>query len=459
MLTVYSTHGSPGASTTAIYLAAQWASSGREVLLIEADPAAGSMSQKLGIQFTPGTASFIAAGGGVSSANLIEHAQDVLLSCFHVMPTPSSPSGAKSVAEKFARLGDELRDVSDNEMAVIVDAGRLTADTGASELTTSAAAVLIVSRDSSELPSLEHVSGALVSDASEPGALGLAATVGASPLSGAEWSASHGLAFVGSVELSAASGTDLSMFMARGKRKSRKLRGSLEKLADALYEFAFPGSAAAPRPRLPANRRQIDAAPAPVPEAPTAAEPGDLLAGVPPPAEPGDLLAGVPPPAEPVSLPPQPGAAAMPAPEPPPVHEMPAHEQPVYEHYGAGVPERAPLDAPPLQYSQAQPAPAAYEPPPMHAEYPAPPAAAAPAAPHGFAPHDYGGEEPPLYGLPAHAGHPSAQPADAAPPPPPAEAPVAPTGSFRTWAVHLYGEAAGDDPDEHRVLPGEGATA
>ena len=272
MLTVYSTYGSPGASTTAVYLAAQWASSGRQVLLIEADAAAGSLSQKLGIQFTPGTASFMAAGKPVTAANLIEHAQDVLFNDFHVMPTPSSPSGAKSIAEKFARLGEELRDIADSEMAVIVDGGRLSAESRMSELTTSAAAVLIVARDNTQLPSLEHVRGALVDDASLPGPLGLVATVGPSPLKDSEWSSSHGLRLVGSVDLSAERGTDLSMFMSRGKRKSRKLRGSLEKLADSLYEFACPASAAAPRARLPANRPEPDTVPAEPTEAPPAAD-------------------------------------------------------------------------------------------------------------------------------------------------------------------------------------------
>ena len=78
MLTVYSTQGSPGASTTAMHLAAHWASEGREVLLIEADPAGGSLSHNLGIQFTPGSASFVASGLPILSNHLIDHAQDVL---------------------------------------------------------------------------------------------------------------------------------------------------------------------------------------------------------------------------------------------------------------------------------------------------------------------------------------------------------------------------------------------
>lgn len=430
MLTVYSTHGSPGASTTAVYLAAQWASSGHQVLLIETDAAAGSLSQKLGIQFTPGTASFIAAGKPVTSASLIEHAQDVLFNDFHIMPTPSSPSGARTVAEKFARLGEELRDISEREMAIIVDGGRLTADARTSELTTSAAAVLIVARDENQLPSLEHVSDALVHDASQPGPLGLVATVGPNPLSEADWRSNHGLVLIGSVDLSTGRGTDLSMFMSRGKRKSRKLRGSLEKLADSLYEFACPASAATPRARLPANRLADDTSPADAEETLPGTQPNDLLAGIP--------------------------TSFAPAPTPPPQPDAPVYDQ----------------------YGQPMPTPVAYEPQPMQPDYqqsPFPqqgypdsgyavpghhdPQYRDPPPRHEPPAYDYGGAGAAPYGQPVQAEPQPLQHAAETPPMPPVEAPTVPTGSFRTWAAHLFGESAGDDPDENWPRPGTGATA
>lgn len=394
MLTVYSTYGSPGASTTAIYLAAQWASSGRQVLLIETDAAAGSLSQKLGIQFTPGTASFVAAGKPVTAASLVEHAQDVLFSDLHVMPTPSSPSGAKTVADKFARLGEELRDISDSEMAVIVDGGRLTADSGTSELTTSAAAVLVVARDNTHLPSLEHVNGVLATDASQPGALGLVATVGPSPLSDAEWHRDHGLTLVGSVDVGEGHNADLSMFMSRNKRKSRKLRSSLEKLAGSLYEFAHPASASTPRARLPAHRPPADAA--------VQADDPSVAAGL-------DDLRAQPPPAE-------------------------QHLQAPYGNSGP-APEGAYLppghDPFPHQHPQ-----------PQHSPQPG----------YDTAAHHYSeANAPPPYDAPAQPLQP--------PPLPAVEQPTEPTGSFRTWAAHLFGESAGGDPDENWPRPGAGASA
>ena len=258
MLTIYSTYGSPGASTTAIYLAAQWASSGQQVLLIEADSASGSLSQKLGVQFTPGTASFVASGKPVSAENLIEHAQDILFSDLHVMPTPSSPSGAKSIAESLADLGDKLRDISDSEMAVVIDGGRLTPEARTSQLTTSAAGVLVVARNNTQLSSLEHLDGVLARDPSEPGPLGYAVCIGSSPYSSVEWQEQFGLSYIGSIVLAREGTTDLSMFLSRGKRKFRKLRSSLEQIADSLGDVAFPRDSVSRRPRLAPVRDEAD---------------------------------------------------------------------------------------------------------------------------------------------------------------------------------------------------------
>ena len=448
MLTVYSTHGSPGASTLAVYLAAQWASSNREVVLIETDPTAGSLSQKLGIQFTPGTASFVAAGRPVTAANLIEHTQDVLFNNFHAMPTPSGPSGARTVAEKFSRLGEELRDISDREMAIIVDGGRLTADARASELTTSAAAVLVVSSGEAHLPSLEHISGALVGDPTQPGPLGLVATVGSSPLTDAEWSANHGLTLVGSVDLSPERGTDLTMFMPRSKRKSRKLRSSLEKLADTLYEYACPASAAAPRTRLPANRPEVSDDPA-------------EADGTPAHAGHDDVMIDAPPPVAPASPPPTPPAPAAMPPAPAPAYEQQAYPQqpyPQHDYPQQAYPQQPPYpqhDYPQQGYPQ-QPYP--QQPPYPQHDYPQPPRYPQP----GYEPpaHLHGGESaPPPYGQPASAQHPPEPTATELPPTPPADAPTAPSGSFRSWAADLFGESAGGDPGDDRSRPGSGKGA
>ena len=250
MLTVYSTHGSPGASTTAMHLAAHWASEGREILLIEADPAGGSLSHNLGIQFTPGSASFVASGLPVQSNHLIDHAQDVLFENLHVMPAPGSPTGARGIFNTFAGFSEELRTISENEMAVIIDGGRVTADTAASGLTTSAAGVMVVCRNNNQLPSLEHLRDVLAANHGGDGPQGCSVAVGKSPMSPEEWQENCGLTFCGSIEIVPDMATDLSAYLARSKRKSKKWRASLEEVGEKLYPYAQPP--VSNRPRRPA---------------------------------------------------------------------------------------------------------------------------------------------------------------------------------------------------------------
>ena len=250
MLTVYSIQGSPGASTAAMHLAAHWASEGREILLIEADPAGGSLSHNLGIQFTPGSASFVASGLPVHSNHLIDHAQDVLFENLHVMPAPASPTGARGIFNTFADFSEELRTISEHEMAVIIDGGRITTDTAASGLTTGAAGVVVVCRNNSQLSSLEHLKDMLAAGLGEGGPQGCAVTVGKSPLSPEEWQENCGLTFCGSIDLVADMAPDLSAYLARSKRKSKKWRASLDQVGEKLYPYARPPESN--RPRRPA---------------------------------------------------------------------------------------------------------------------------------------------------------------------------------------------------------------
>ena len=254
MLTVYSTQGSPGASTTAMHLAAHWAEAGHEVLLIEADPAGGSMSHNLGIQFTPGSASFVASGLPVHSNHLIDHAQDVLFENLHVMPAPASPTGARGIFHAIADFSEDLRTMSENEMAVIIDGGRITADTAASTLTTGATGVLVVCRNDSQLPSLEHIKGVLSADPGSGGPQGCAVSVGKSPMDPEEWREHCGLNFCGSIEFVPEMASDLSAYLARSKRKSKKWRASLEQVGEELYPYAHPPQSDASRRSRSAER-------------------------------------------------------------------------------------------------------------------------------------------------------------------------------------------------------------
>ena len=360
MLTVYSAHGSPGASTTAMYLAAQWASTGTEVLLIEADPGGGSLSHHLGIQFTPGSASLVASGLPVRSGNLIDHSQDILFNSLHVMPATSSPTGAREIVRWWNERAGELRDISESEMAVIVDAGRVTADSVAADLTAHAAGVLVVARGNSSPSSLEHVGSLLSAEACGDGVERGVVTIGDSPLSAEEWRERCDLAFYGSIMEFAEVAGDLSTFLNRNKRKSKRWRGSLEEVATKVLPFAKPASGASRAQRLaPAAEAP------PVPEEPPAPSPAPAAASPPPaaadePQEPElelepELHDGTP----------ATGAYSQPMPQPDPYYATPA------EVYGQATPPADDRCHPPAPPYAAPPPAQTYQqhPPEQQAAY------------------------------------------------------------------------------------------
>jgi len=406
VLTVYSAHGSPGASTTAIYLAAQWASTGTEVLLIEADPGGGSLSHHLGIQFTPGSASFVASGLPVDGANLIDHSQDVLFNNLHIMPATSSPAGARQIVRWWDERAGDLRDIAETEMAVIIDGGRITADSAAAELTDHAAGVVVVARGDNSPTTLEHLGAVLSAEACGPDVERCVMTVGDSPLSAEEWAEKCDITFVGAIAAFAEATGDLSAFLNRKKRKSKKWRVSLEEVAEQLLRYAKPPASGSAR-----SRRSATAG-------------GETAAGAeaesPPPAPPGEAA-----PAAPVAAP-EHGA-------PPGVHD----EAPVAAGYPGDPPQPDPYyGAPSAGYGQAPP-------PAGDAHHPAAsPYAAAPPPPPGYPhypPEGYGYFEPPppppepVY----HEAYGEAPPPFSEPPlptyqpPPPVAQPPEPPGAYQ----------------------------
>ena len=468
MLTVYSTQGSPGASLTALHLAAHWASGGREVLLIEADPAGGSLSHNLGIQFTPGLASFVASGLPVQSNHLIDQAQDVLFESLHVMPMPASPTGARGIFNAFADHSEELRTISENEMAVIIDGGQITADTAASALTTAAAGVVVVCREASQLSSLEMLRDAISADPGGDGPAGCAVSVGKSPMSPQEWEQDWGLTFCGSVEDMPAMAADLSTHLGPAKRKSKKWRASLEQIAESLYGYAQPPVSSRPRART-----------AEPPQTPDFEPDNDAGAATPAPAAPeppawDPAAHGHAPPVVPAAgagygqshyLPP--AAESQPAYQQP--HYLPSTEWPGHPHghgeaqpaafpaYGHAPPPPYPPDQqPPQPYEQVPPA--AYQQPPQPYEQPPQPYEQPPheQTPPGQLPAQPPHEQKPPGQLPAQPPHeqkppvPAGHSSAAAPLPTTADTGavprpnIQPTGSFRDWALKLHGADAED---------------
>ncbi len=391
MLTVYSAQGSPGASTTAMYLAAHWASTGREVLLIEADPAGGSLSHHLGIQFTPGSASFVASGLPILSSNLVDHSQDVLFENLHVMPATSSPTGARGIVEWFAARAGDLRTISENEIAVIIDAGRITSDAAIAELTANAAGVVVVARGDSSPSSLEHLGELMAAGAVEGGPERGVVTIGDSPWSAGEWDENCGLTFCGAIKVSAEMTGDLTAFLSRNKRKSKKWRVSLEEVAERVFPYAQPPPGS-PRPDASAKEPPVVAEPVEV----VASAPSSAELVLPPPSQEAAEPEPEPEPeAEPVYEPvyeqpePQPVYQQQPPPEPQPMYYQPPAPEPMYQeppdYYDAPPPEPVsgeyyetplPVYQPPPVYLPAPELPAAYQqpqqPPPRPQQPPAP---------------------------------------------------------------------------------------
>ena len=328
-----------------MYLAAHWASTGREVLLIEADPAGGSLSHHLGIQFTPGSASFVASGLPILSGNLVDHSRTCCFENLHVMPATSSPTGARGIVEWFAARAGDLRTISENGIAVIIDAGRITSDAAIAELTANAAGVVVVARGDSSPSSLEHLGELMAAGAVEGVPERGVVTIGDSPWSAGEWDENCGLTFCGAIKVSAEMTGDLTAFLSRNKRKSKKWRVSLEEVAERVFPYAQPPPGS-PRPDASAE------------QAPVVAEPVEVVASAPSSAE---LL--LPPPSQEAPEPePEPEPEAEPVyepvyeqPEPQPVYEQP-EPQPVYQ-------QQPPPEPQPMYYQPPAPEPMYQEPP------------------------------------------------------------------------------------------------
>jgi len=261
VLIVHSAPGSPGASTTALYLAAQWAATGTEVLLIEADPGGGSLGHHLGIRSTPGSTSFVASGLPIGGGNLIDHSQDVLLSDLHVMPSTSSPSGAREITCWLDEQAEVLRAVSASEVALIIDAGRLSSGSLGANLRSQATGVVVVARGDASPADLERVGSLLAAEVPADEVDRCVVTIGDSPLSAGEWRAECGIRFCGSIRLFAEVKGDLLAFLDRKKRKAKPWRLSLEEVARTLLPYTkAPAAGGAASQRIERSAAEVSGA-------------------------------------------------------------------------------------------------------------------------------------------------------------------------------------------------------
>lgn len=143
--------GAPGASTTALLLAATW-SDPVDRFVVEVDPDGGSLCSRAQVPSTPGLASLAAASRhSAESVDLGEHAHPLRLGPA-LVPAPPSPEqvvSALTASRHLATCFDQT------DAMVFVDCGRLSTDSRAFPLAAHADLVVVVCRP--ELEQLQNV--------------------------------------------------------------------------------------------------------------------------------------------------------------------------------------------------------------------------------------------------------------------------------------------------------------
>ncbi|MEV6523194.1 hypothetical protein AB0M43_14685 [Longispora sp. NPDC051575] len=162
-LTIGSLKGSPGATTIAVGLAAQWP--GEPAVLLEADPAGGDLAARFGGSVEPGLTTLAAAGRSGARAVLAEHTQLLPVGVSAVLAPPGDAAAAAVGA-----LAASGRAVLAGHPAV-VDLGRVSQGGAGMALAAASDRMLLVIRPTMEeqaqlaarLPWLVHATSGRVS--------------------------------------------------------------------------------------------------------------------------------------------------------------------------------------------------------------------------------------------------------------------------------------------------------
>lgn len=146
LVCVGSAHGSPGATTTALAVAATWPEQ-RRCLLVEADPFGGVIAARYGLGDSPGLSSLAAmARRGLDVDVVWQHAQQ-LPGGIPILVGPATAEEAHAVLRDLARILAEWA-VEQAEVDVIVDCGRISPGSPMVIAMTAADQVLVVTRPS-----------------------------------------------------------------------------------------------------------------------------------------------------------------------------------------------------------------------------------------------------------------------------------------------------------------------
>lgn len=144
MVAVTSAGASPGASALAVALGmARCRPGGRDVVLVEADPAGGRIGPRFGLRNEPSLAGYVSdARRGSDPALLLAHTQ--LLGSLPVLPAPVDPDLARQVLARGGRALAQL--LGDEPLDSVVDLGRVDDVSPSLPLAAAASEVLVVTR-------------------------------------------------------------------------------------------------------------------------------------------------------------------------------------------------------------------------------------------------------------------------------------------------------------------------
>lgn len=146
LVCVGSAHGSPGATTTALAIAATWPQQ-RPCLLVEADPFGGVIAARYGLGDSPGLSSLAAtARRGLDDDVVWQHAQQ-LPGGIPILVGPPTAEEAHAVLRDLARILADWA-VADADIDVIVDCGRISPGSPMATAMTAGDQVLVVTRPS-----------------------------------------------------------------------------------------------------------------------------------------------------------------------------------------------------------------------------------------------------------------------------------------------------------------------
>ena len=229
--------GSPGATMSALAVAAAWPNlAGRVKLLVEADPDGGVLAVRYGLGREPGLLSLVGAGRqGMSRDGLWAHTQR-LPGGLPVVVAPDRPEQTTAALNASgSALGEWLQTLDDVD--VIADVGRIGVSSPAVPFATSADLLLMVARPTADQiqPAAERL-GTLSRSTRRVGWC----LIGTKPYSPEEIEDVHGIKVVGTL----ADDPKGAATLETGTDQRRWLRSPLVRsavsLADALAEWLHP---------------------------------------------------------------------------------------------------------------------------------------------------------------------------------------------------------------------------